>query len=224
MLKIKIKLDLEKDAWNWWDACNKISNGVDWKNRIEENLQKKIVNKTKKQAFNFLLPYLQRYYYSKNIQLYINDIQKGFTNYSNKIFLRTQKITGKPILQKNFTLFLTSFPRLPYVYDKGYIWISDKKTLPYQLEIFIHELLHFQYFQYFGEGVWNKLGAKGHADIKEAMTVIINEEFSDITHVKDEGYEIHKNLRKKLLEIWLSCKNMDEFMNQAILYYKKNGL
>lgn len=34
MSKIIVKQDIRKDAWNWWDACNKISFGVDWKQRI----------------------------------------------------------------------------------------------------------------------------------------------------------------------------------------------
>lgn len=57
--KIIIKQSIEKDAWNWWHACNKISYGEDWSQRINKKLQNQLVDKTKKQAFNFLIPYLK---------------------------------------------------------------------------------------------------------------------------------------------------------------------
>lgn len=48
------------------------------------------------------------------------------------------------------------------------------------------------------------------------MTVILNEEFSDITPEKDDGYVIYQELSKKLLNVWLRTKNMDKFIDEAI--------
>lgn len=214
--KIIIKLDLEKDAWNWWNGCNKISHGVDWKTKINSNLRKEIVGKTQKDAYSFLIPYLENIYKNLNIDSYINDIQKGFSKNQSKIFERMHKVTNRPIYRDTFICFLTSFPRFPYNYEKGYIWISNKRPLDFQISVFIHELLHFQYFAYFGEKVWDELGPDMHEGIKEAMTIILNEEFKDITPVSHEGYEIYRDLSKKLLEIWGKTENMDKFIEKTI--------
>ena len=62
MFKIIVKQDIEKDAWNWWNACNKSSYGVDWKQSVDKAVQTKLVGKTRRQAFVFLIPYLKNLY------------------------------------------------------------------------------------------------------------------------------------------------------------------
>lgn len=223
MQKITVKLNIEKDAWNWWDACNKISHGVDWKMNINSDLRNKIYQKSQKEAYDFLVPYLKNLYGNLNINKYIKEIQKGFDLKKEKIFERMEKVTGHPIYRNNFTCFITSFPRFPYNYEKGYIWISNRKPLDFQLQIFIHELLHFQYFAYFGEKIWKELGPKKHSEIKEAMTIILNDEFRDLILTKDEGYEEYKSLSLKLLKIWRKTKNMDKFINEAIKTFATKG-
>ena len=220
MHKIVVKLDIEKDAWNWWHACNKVSYGVDWKMRIDEKLRNKIFGKTQKDAYAFLIPFLDEYYLKVPAIGHIKEIQDGFNKNSEKIFQRMEKVTNRPIYRENFTCFITSFPRFPYNYEEGYVWISNKKPLDSQIAIFIHELLHFQYFAYFGEKIWNELGQEAHAELKEAMTVILNEEFSDITSEKDKGYEIHRELRGRLLNLWRQERNMDNFIEKAVLLLK----
>lgn len=222
MPKLHIKLDLEKDAWNWWDACNKISHGVDWKENIDPNLQKHIVGKNQIEAYGFLLPYLEKLYQDMEIDKYIQEIQSGFDKINDKLFDKMAKITGHPVYRENFTCFITSFPRFAYDYPNGYIWISCKKGLDFQILTVIHEILHFQYFQYFGERVWDEIGKEKHAVLKEAMTVIINEEFQDITSEKETGYDLYKKLGNQLLNIWKNTKNMDQFIDQAILLMKQS--
>jgi len=48
MPKIIVKQNIKKDAWNWWNACNKISYGENWKQRIDKKLQNNLVGKEKK--------------------------------------------------------------------------------------------------------------------------------------------------------------------------------
>ena len=47
-IRIQVKLDIRKDAWNWWDACNKVSYGIDWKEKIDNTLSEKIHGKTER--------------------------------------------------------------------------------------------------------------------------------------------------------------------------------
>lgn len=217
MPKILIKFDLKKDAWNWWDACNTKSWGVDWKENIsDKKLLPHIVGKSQTKAFKFLLPYLENLYKEIDIDKYIKEIQTGFNKVQAKLFQRMKKVTDRPIYIDTITCWLTSFYRFPYDYEKGYIWIGHNKTMETQLHIVIHELLHFQYHYYFEKKVCQALGQEKQGDIKEAMTVILNDEFGDITPVKDNGYKIHKELRKKLIKFWRQSKNMDEFIDLTI--------
>jgi hypothetical protein len=163
---------------------------------------------------------LKNLYDKSDVTNYIQKTQTDFDKVQKRLFARMEKVTNHPIYRNDFTCFITSFPRFPYDYEKGYIWISNKRTFDGQVSIFIHELLHFQYFAYFGEKVWDELGPNKHGELKEAMTVILNEEFRDFTSEKEEGYEIHQELRKKLLLIWKKTKNMDLFIEKAIKLMK----
>ncbi|MFH1661698.1 MAG: hypothetical protein ABIA02_01210 [Candidatus Falkowbacteria bacterium] len=216
MTKILIKLNIEKDAWNWWEACNKVSHGVDWKMEIELKLRNKIVGKSQKEAYGFLFPYLKDIYKKRNLKKKAEELQKGFSERQKELFKTMERITMRKIYRNNFICFLTTFPRFPYDYNKGYVWISSKRELDYHFSIFLHELLHFQYFAYYGEKAWDELGQEKYEYLKEAMTVILNEECKHITKTKDEGYEIHKELRDELLKIWLETRKFDLFFNKAI--------
>ena len=216
MSKIYVKLDFEKDAWNWWHACNNSSHGVNWKNKAPKYIRNKLIGVTEKKARVLLESHLNKLYKSFDVAKFIEKTQKGFDEVEDVLFERMRFVTNRPICHEKFTCFLTTFPRFPFNYEKGYIWISSKQSINYQISIFIHELLHFQYFAYFGEQVWNELGKEKHALLREAMTIILDDEFSDFTSVKDEGYKKHNELREKLILIWREVKNMDQFMDKSI--------
>jgi len=221
MPKITIKLDIKKDAWNWWDACNKISHGVDWKTKISGDVRKKIVGKPQKQAYSFLWLHLKLMHKQENLKARIHYLQQGFNRKQADLFATMERLTKHKIYRNDFTCFLTTFPRFPYNYEKGYVWISYKRDIDFQLAIFIHELLHFQFFAYYGEKVWNAVGREKYQYLKEAMTVILNDEFKYVTPIKDNGYEIHRALREKLKKIWRKTKDFDAFIDKGIKITKK---
>ena len=219
--KIIVKQNIRKDAWNWWNACNKISYGVNWAERIDEKKQKKLVGKTKKHSFNFLISYLKKLYIKEKIYRKKKEIKNIFDQYGEQIFLRMQKVTGKKIYRKNFTCFLTTFPRAPYDYQRGYvllpiIWPKETYT-----RTFIHELLHFQTYAYWQKQCLKTLTEKEFENLKEALTIILNEEFMDLIIWPDKGYEIHKDLREKLLKFWRVNRNFKKLINYGVKIYPK---
>ncbi|MDP3900399.1 MAG: hypothetical protein Q8Q23_04950 [bacterium] len=220
MPKIKIKFEINRDAWNWWHACNKVSYGNDWKKFIDKDVADKLHGKTQEQAYKFLIPYLNSIYSDIDTKKLIKTIQEGFQQKQAELFQIMEQVTKHKIYRDDFTCFLTSFPRFPYNYEKGYIWISYKRPIENLLLTFIHELLHFQYFKYYGERIWGELGQEKHGELKEAMTIIINDEFSHVTNIKDNGYEIHQDLRKKLIKLWRKSCDMDIFIEDAIKILK----
>lgn len=221
MPKIIFKIDLEKDAWNWWDAGNKISYGENWKERVGKKLQAKIVGKSKSQAFKFLKPYLKSLYKKIKIRIQLAEVKKIFAEKSEEIFSRMEKLTNKKIYRKNFTCFLTTFPRAPYDYQRGYVWLPIVWPKQTYIRIFVHELLHFQTYAYWEKKCLKKLNREEFENLKEALTVVLNAEFLDLITWPDKGYLMHVGLRKKLLKFWNKNRNFGKLIEYGISIYPK---
>ncbi|MBI2474982.1 hypothetical protein HYV69_00990 [Candidatus Uhrbacteria bacterium] len=216
MSKIIVKQNIEKDAWNWWSACNKISYGTDWKQRIDEKIRSKLVGKTRKQAFRFLVPFLKNLYKKENIIQKKKEIQNIFNQHQEEIFFRMRKVTGKKIYRKDFVCYLTTFPRAPYFYSHGYVWLPMIWPRETYVRTFIHELLHFQTYAYWQTRCLKKLTSYEFEDLKEALTIVLNEEFIDLIIWPDKGYKIHKSLRNKLLKFWRVNRNFEKLINHGV--------
>jgi hypothetical protein len=92
------------------------------------------------------------------------------------------------------------------------------------LDVIVHELMHLFFHVYFwGYCKKNGLGESQIKDIKEAFTVLINEEFKNLGFM-DRGYEIHKDLRNYILKEWQKSKNFNRVLGLTIKYYKKNNI
>lgn len=143
MPKIIVKQNIRKDAWNWWNACNKISYGEDWKQRVDKKLQNKLVGRTREQSFNFLFPYLKNLYKKEKINQKKKEIKNILSRCQEKIFSRMEKITGKKIYRENFTCFLTTFPRAPYNFSHGYVWLPIIWPKETYIRTFVHECTKF---------------------------------------------------------------------------------
>ncbi|MFA5128865.1 MAG: hypothetical protein WC445_02740 [Patescibacteria group bacterium] len=219
MVTINIKLDIKKDAWNWWNACNKISHGVDWKQRVGESLWKKIYGKTEKEAFKFLIPYLKKYYkeHKKVLEKNLAEAQKLFDDNAQEACSLMEKITGKQLYRKKFTCFLTTFPRCPYNYEKGYVWLCAVWSAKCYLGTFLHELLHFQFIAYCkNKQPVKNLSPRQFEYLKESLTVILNYEFKKYLCQKDKGYDLHQAFRKKLEILWQKNKNFNQLVKYGV--------
>lgn len=212
-MKVTVKINAHEDAVNWYRACNGGTRfGIDWKSRISTSLQKKIVGKTQAQAFRFLRPYLKKLYTQNNIKQKRDELQKLFDQEQDRIAERMERATGRKICRKDFTIFLTTFPRCPYNPQKGIIWSYTERNIVYSIVSFVHELNHFQVLRYFKKQMRMKLAEAQFEDLKEALTVINNDAFKGIFLVPVQGYPIHKDLRADLLRYWRRNKNFEKLI------------
>lgn len=211
----KIILNLDRDMDNWYRGCNGVGHGVVWSDRIEPELVEKIKDKSQDEAYEFLEPYLK--------QKYIDDKDKIGTfkleeeNIFDDKFIeacdRMVKLLGRPLYRNDFTIYLTTFPRAPYWYEKGATWMPIGWVEP--IRIFLHELLHFQFIHYWQknhDSAVSKLTNEQFEYIKESLTMVLDEDFLPLIERVDRGYEIHKEFRKKLSEFWKTNKNFDELV------------
>lgn len=215
MYQIKIIYDIEKDAWNWRDACNKISHWVDRKTRIDPNVYTNIYGKDKDTAYSFLLPYLSNLYEENksaldNTLLFSQEIINNKIQQACKIM---EEVTWTIIYRDEFTWFITTFPRWPYSYQNGQIWFYYNWPIKNYLWLFLHELLHFQFIHYFKdkEPISN-LNSKQFEVLKESLTVILNHEFLEFLWKPDQWYSIHQNIRVELDDFWKKNKNFNELI------------
>lgn len=205
MFSITTQLNREKDAWNWWDACNSVSYGTDWKERIDPKIAAQISDKNKEEAFAFLLPFLGKKYETeaKKLEAIRAEMQAIFDSRGEAALRRMEEVTNKPLYRNDFTCFLTTFPRCPYDYQKGYIYVCTLWPVADCLDTLLHEVQHFQFYAYYQQlPEVQALTKKQREDLKEALTVILNEEFAEFMYQEDKGYTIHKQLRNQLATQW----------------------
>lgn len=211
----KIVLDSTKDAINWYDGCNCNNFGVDWKMRVSEQIYENIINKSKKEAFKFLIPFLNQKYIDEryDIDKHINILEKTYSEKFTKACKKIVDLTGKELYLNNFTFFITTFPRGPYNYGKGYIWEYIGWDNP--VVGFMHELLHFQFHHYWqsnSNSPVSKLNEDQFQYLKESLTVILDEDITPLIEYPDKGYDIHQDFRKELHKFWKNSHNFDKLV------------
>jgi len=211
----QILYDPEKDAWNWYDGCNGDSFGVDWKKRVSEDIFKNIHGKSKKESFKFLIPFLKQKYIDENqdINKHIALLEKIYSEKFKKACKKMVKLTGKDLYLNNFTFFITTFPRGPYNFGKGYVWEYIGWNNP--IAGFMHELLHFQFHHYWRDvsnSSVSKLSEDQFQYLKESLTVILDNDVVPLIEYPDKGYDMHQEFRKILHEYWETNHDFDKLV------------
>jgi hypothetical protein len=216
MPTITIKINLKKDVWNYWHACNNSSHGVDWKQKIDEKHWSHIIGKTEAEAYTYLKPILEELYQKLDLETVVSSLQLGFDKNKDRLFEIMEELTGNKIYRNDFTCFLTTIKRCPYSFDNGYVWLVADDSIDRNLMTFIHELSHFQFFAYFGENIWDQVSREQYEYIKESLTVILNGPFTEITNDIDNGYEIHKNLREAMIAHWQKHHDLQKLCDKSV--------
>lgn len=215
----QIKLDINKDAWNWWDGCNFSYASFDWTKSIDRKILQNIQHKEEKIAYNFLIPYLKKYYIDRktDIAKTTQHINNQFGNNLDKGCDLLAKTMGKPLYCKNFIIYLTTFDRAPYDKDEGSIMFPITWTDP--MAVFLHELCHFQFIHYWRENpksMVSKISDDQFEYLKESLTMILDEDFLPIIKKPDKGYPVHQKLRQKLKKYYKKEKNFQKLVDYAL--------
>lgn len=216
---IKVKIDIKKDAWNWWHACNSHSFGMSWRKVINGQMQKKLLGVSKKSAYVYLIPHLNKLYKKLNIKTKTKPIQEIFNQKKDLIFQLMEKATGRKVFRNDFTLYLTTLARAPYNYPQGDVWLPIIWSEERYIDVFLHELLHFQTYAYWRKDCPKKMNNEEFENLKEALTVILDEDFKSIISRNDMGYKVHKYLRRDLTKHWQKNKNFDRLVKYGVKIY-----
>lgn len=223
MPKISVIKDISTDANNRYEAVNKCTYRSDRKkNAKPEDLPivEKITGKTKEDAFDILLPYLEEKYEKNDIEISqkMKEFQEVLDQNKDAIFKNMERLTKHPIDYDEIIMFLTTYPRCPYNREKWYIWLALSANKLRALNILAHEVLHFQFHKYYSNLPRIKaLNFQQFDTIKESLTFLLNHEFKDIIMWYDKGYNVHQEFRKKLETYRINSpdKDFDKLIDYA---------
>jgi hypothetical protein len=222
MTKVRFMFFLKGDMDNWWAACNSINYGMDWKMRIAPSLRRKIAGVPYKKAVKFLKPYLVNLYSERqdSVKVKMDKCSKYWNSIQGEILRILSRITKRKVWPEKIYCFYTSFPRSPYGWKRTHAWmyIQDRSlNKPKRCtSVMLHEIMHLQVHKYF----WKYCEEKGLSysqtnHLKEALTFLINEEFSGLVP-HDKGYPIHRKLRIDLRTAWRKDKNFQRLLDAGI--------
>ncbi len=219
----EITYDLQADAWNWLDAHNPFS-GQNWRAQLIDQADIDLYDKLAELPDAEAEIYINRYLSNARnntdvIAKFSENLQSRLTNDFSKACEAIEKITGKKLFLKKYLFLLTTFPRLPYNNSNGtgeifvYATLNPKANDP--LLTIMHEILHFQFHGYWEEGLISQgLSGDNIEILKEALTVVLDEELIPLIQHTDDGYEQHKQLCEQLHQHW---KKHHDF-NQLIIF------
>jgi len=203
------KFDLDKEFKLIWEQVN--SN----KGNHPSQIQAACLNLDYETAKLNILNLNNKFYNS----IYPKLIEETFTyvwrKVDREIFKRLDRIFECEMRRLYICNYLTTCTTLPYSPEYKYFF-TNIFTSPFkQIKTSIHELIHLYFHEFYMNMIIKELGSKEAYKLKEALTVIINIEFFDLTYSKDDGYTEHKQLRDKITKLWV--KNEDTFLS----LYKK---
>jgi hypothetical protein len=219
----KIIYDIKKDMWNWRGAVQGSFMGRRNIEKIENEADKEIANKIvglKKQPAELILrPWLLSKKSDSNSRLnkFLQLAKKDFSDKYIDACKALERITKHPMVSGEFVFYVTTFPRMTVFFDKRIIFMYDSTEGVWGMPIdgFLHEALHFQFYYYWRldkKSPVYKLSEDEFDYLKEALTVILDEELKPIITLPDCSYQSMKPFRDILHEHWKKYHDFDKLV------------
>ena len=221
MPEVIFKFDKEKDLYNIWETCNKNSSWYDHKKNISSTFLEICEGKEFDDCKKELEEYRAKMYNSGMIEIFAESLQKAWNKINDEFFKRLEKITKREFKFEKVNAYITTVMRCPYDYDEPSFMISFFRDLSSVLSTCGHELIHIQFHNTYWADVEKEIGREKTADLKEALTVLLNLEFKDLWFVEDRGYDVHKELRNFISDEWKKEKDFEKLLDKCIKYLKK---
>lgn len=218
MLKFSFKVDIKRDAWNWWYICNKESQRFGmWLNIIPREVYTKLSSAPEEKAHEVLGGFLEKLYREKGFPEYFRrDLKQAFLQIKTPLFKRLEEVIGRPFCREHITFVMTTAPRMPYNFEEGIVFLNVFQSPVGACATIAHELLHFQFHHYF-EGTCREIGLTKNqiTALKEALTVLLNEGFLEILRFPNQNHQKYKMLESELVERWRKGEDFAKLISQS---------
>jgi hypothetical protein len=222
--KVSFTFDKEKDMYNIWETANVTSSWFDYKKTLHPSFLRICEGKKFEECKVDLENHGKRLYGSGMIEIFAKAIQEAWNNINDEFFKRLEKLMKKPVYIDEFRAYVTTISRCPYDEKSSWFMVSFFRDILSALKVAGHELMHLQFHHTYWSEVEKQIGYDKTADLKEALTVLLNVEFKDLWFVEDVGYLKHKNLREFIEKTWKEKKDFDILINECITFLKKDDL
>ncbi len=149
-------------------------------------------------------------YLSENdvsIEAYTEQYVKEWSLVSDEYHKRAEAVFGV-VLPQDVTAYLTINNRNPYSISDNLFYVTvPRDTIR---KTVMHELWHFYTWYGLGTDQEEILGKQKYNDMKEALTALLNVECGDLfpDGISDDGYPQHQELRKSILDMWETEKDI----------------
>lgn len=225
--KYKIIYDVNKDAWNWRDSLKNPFMNSNWIDNIDDasdsSIAHRIVGLKKQPAEEILKPYLmlQKNSIDSKLNQFIQLAEKEFGDKFTDACLVLERITKRPMMSDKFTFYVTTFPRMPYFYEKCLIFMYDSTEGVWGMPIdgFLHEALHFQFTHYWRDNkdsLVSKLSMDEFDYLKEALTIVLDADLMPIITLPDMGYGSQLEFRQFLYKNWEQYHDFDKLVDYGL--------
>lgn len=216
-MKIHFKYNLEMEWDNFQRGlCSKNHPGV--LPKLAQEMADNNLNFNDKKVFSDFIQ-KKTLSLSLNPTKKISEIEKSWKKIEIESVKRMDKLFGQS-LNHNITVYLTINSRCGYNIEQHYFFVNcfSKNTNL----IILHELLHFYTYQNILPMFKEKnLNREQFNDFKEALTVLLNSNFSDLLEGDiDQGYEKQQDLRKYIKINWLKFSNVIDFSKFVLKNFK----
>ena len=220
MAELNFKIDKSRDLENIWETATSSSRWYDFKQHVSQNIVKMCEGKNFEECEIELDKLMSHIYKTGLLEIYIDALQKAWNLINGRYFNRMEKIFNKKFPFENVNVYLTTSGRCPYDPDEPSFMVSFFYSIPGSLSVCGHELMHIFFHNTYWNDVAKEIGEDKTADLKEALTVLLNLEFSDLWITPDEGYESHQELRNFIVEKWSEEKDFEKLLSKCIKYLK----
>ena len=186
----------------------------DWSHNMISNLNETWgvqLNKKSTKSKYKTLPFLKNY------------LDGYWQKYETKIIKKLNNIFKLNFRSNDFSLYLNTTIVSLHNTEKQFISISLNHSFISYPTIIIHELSHIYFYKYIQNNLITDLDEAELNELKEIITVIINNEFKEYIDYPDIGYPNHQKIREQAKKIWRKNKNIDTFIEKLIKIYKKES-
>lgn len=219
----KIIYDIKKDIWNWYYGA-KYSGNTEQLDGEDLRVAQVVQKLNKREAEKILRPFLRSKWLDSNSELnaFIRIAEKEFEEKYAAACEVLAKITRKPFIAGEFTFYVTSFPRMVVFYDTRVVFMYakiNKKLWGMPIDGFLHEGLHFIFDKYWRNNKKSpvtKLSEDDFFELKEALTVILDEELGPIITLPDVSYPEFQELRNELHGEWCRHHNFEQLVEYGV--------
>lgn len=213
-MKINFTYSKDKDIWCLLNKGKSSHNSERPTMQYEQLVSEFGDSPTEENVAAFIDTYISKH--NIDISGTLDRFQKEWNSVSAEFQKRAEAIFGVTI-PSDITAYLTINIRSPYSISGNHFYVSVQAKDA--IKTIFHELWHFYTWYGLGEDQEEKIGKRTYNDLKEALTVLLNVECSDLLSEggPDMGYPQHSELREKILEYWKKDKNINNLWNYLLM-------